>query len=208
MATAEERGRRAGTIAQKVILGFIAGGAAAIAVVEVVLLITRIASLLGDEAVTVRSIPLAEPMTPAFAEGLGAVTSASYDSVTLTIVGLATAARVSLVAAAIIASLLSIVVCAVVAWLALRVFLGQPFVTSASWGIGVVAILAIVVGFVNPALLGVAHAEVAAQLGTNALPAFLVQFDPAPIAWALALAVVGAAFEIGQRMQRDTEGLV
>ena len=32
--------------------------------------------------------------------------------------------------------------------------------------------------------------------------------DLAPLAWGFALAVVAAAFEIGQRLQRETEGLV
>ncbi|MDH6179841.1 hypothetical protein M2152_000023 [Microbacteriaceae bacterium SG_E_30_P1] len=206
--TPAERGRRAGEVTQKFILGVIAGGAAAIGVVEVVLLIVRVAGLLGDEAVTVAGIPLASPLEPDFAAGLAAVTAASYDSVTLTIAGLVGSARGALVGAAIVTSLLSIAVCAVVAWLALRVFLGRPFVTSASWGIGLVAVLAISVGFLQPMFLGFAHAEIAQQLGTDALPTFLVELDPAPIAWGLALAVVGAAFELGQRMQRDTEGLV
>ncbi len=37
---------------------------------------------------------------------------------------------------------------------------------------------------------------------------WILNLDLAPVGWALGLALVAAAFELGQRLQKDTEGLV
>lgn len=40
------------------------------------------------------------------------------------------------------------------------------------------------------------------------LMGWMLNLDLAPVGWALGLALVAAAFELGHRLQRDTEGLV
>lgn len=200
------RAARAAGLAEKTILGLIAGGAAAVGVVELVLLMTRIVGLVGDERVTLIGVPLAEPLTAAFASP--AVVAATSGTVDLTVTGLPGAARAALVAAAVVGSLLSIGIATVLAWLCLRVFIGRPFIRSAAWGIAAVAILVMVVGVLVPLLTAVANAEAAAALDLGELPPLMVGVDLAPIAWGLALAVVAGAFELGQRLQRDSDGLV
>lgn len=199
MSPTPSRAQRAANLAEKAILGFIAGAAAAIGIVQLVFLVVRLADLTAGP-VTLSGVPTAEPLDAGFA-------GATFDAVTLT-TELSAGGRAALMASAALATLLTVGICAVVAWLCLRVFVGRPFVRSATWGIAVVAILVIAAGLGVPALLGVAHAEAAAAVGSDLLPVFLVEIDPAPLGWAFALAVVGAAFEIGQRLQRDQEGLV
>ena len=186
-------------LAEKVILGFIAGVASAVGVIEIVFLVQRIVDV-ATGPVTLTGVPTAEPIDAGFGD-------ATFDAVTLT-TALSTGGRAALIAAAVLASLLTIGICAAVIWLCVRVFVGKPFVRSATWAIGGVSILVILVALAGPALRGVAQAEAAAALDTELLPVFLVAIDPAPLGWAFALAVVAAAFEIGQRLQRDTEALV
>jgi len=205
MAVAERAARAAG-LAEKTILGVIAGAAAAVGIVELVLLVPRIVGLVTDAEVTLLGVPLQRPVEAAFSSP--AVVAATSGTVDLTVVGLPGGARAALVGAAVMGSLLSIGIAAVLVWLCLRVFIGRPFVRSAAWGIGAVAILVMVVGMVVPLLTGVANAEAAAALDLGELPPLLVGVDLAPIAWGFALAVVAAAFELGQRLQRDTDGLV
>ena len=208
--TLQTRRVRALGLIEKVILGIIAGAAAAIGVVEVVLTVGRVVGTLADRVVTVTGVQLAETAAPAFTEASTAVVTADYDSVTLAIEGLPANIRALLVAAVVLGAIVTIGVCAAVAWLCLRVFLGRPFVTSATWGIGIVAILIIIGQLGSAVLTSMANAEIAIFLGKagDQLPVFLAVVNLAPLGWGLALAVVAAAFEIGQRLQRETEGLV
>lgn len=185
---------------EKTILGFIAGGAAAVALAELVRFIQRVLDLVSGP-VSLTGVPTSEPLDAGFA-------NATFDTVSLTVTDLSAGGRAALVAAEALSSLLAIGICVALAWLCLRVFLGKPFVKSATWGIGIVAILVLVASMIRPLLTAIGEAEAARVLGAEQLPLLLMVVDPGPIAWGLALAVVAAAFEIGQRLQRDTEGLV
>lgn len=204
----QTRRNRALGLIEKTILGFIAGAAGAIGVVETVFLVQRIIDRATSAEITLRDVPLAESLPAGFADASPAIVTAGYDTVTLVVDGAPDSARAALIVAAVVSSLLTIGICAAVAWLCLRVFVGRPFVRSATWGIGVVAILVIVTGMAAPFFTGLANAETAKALELDELPILLIVFDPAPVAWGLALAVVAAAFEIGQRLQRETEGLI
>jgi len=199
-------GKRAASIAEKTILGVIAGAASAIAVVDLVFLVQRIVDLVTPGPTTLLGVALNEPLDPGIASP--AVTDAVARTIDLTVAELPGGAVTALVAAAIVGSLLTAGICVVVAWLCVRVFLGKPFVRSATWGIGVVAILVLLAGLGGPLLVGIAHAETALALGIDELAPFMVEVALAPLGWAFALIVVAAAFEIGQRLQRDTDGLV
>ena len=208
--TLQTRQSRAIGLIEKTILGLVAGAAAAIGVVEAVLLIGRVNGLATDAPVTVAGIPLQNATAPDLAT-LPHVAAAQYESIALTVEGLPASVRGALITAALLAALVSIGICAVLAWLCLRVFVGRPFVASATWGIGIVAILVIVCGLGSALASSIANAETVAFLGLGVeqgLLDFQVTLDLAPLGWGLALAVVAGAFEIGQRMQRDTDGLI
>lgn len=198
---------RAAGLAEKVILGFIAGAALAVAVVDLVFVVQHVIGLATEATITLNDVVLADPLHPDL--GSPAVGATVVDAVTtLDVTGAPSAARGWLIAATVVGSLLTLGICVVLAWLCLRVFLGKPFVRSATWGIGTVAILVILAGAVAPVLTAVGHAEVASALGIDAMTPFLVEINLAPWGWAAALAVVAGAFELGQRLQHDTDGLV
>jgi hypothetical protein len=200
------RARRAANLTEKFILGAIAGGAAAIAIVDLVFLVQRIVDLVTPGPTVLTGAVLDTPID--VASESPAVTAASADTVTLTVAELPGAAITALVAAAVVGTLLTVGICAVVAWLCVRVLLAKPFVRSATWGIGIVAILVLLAGLGGPLLTGIAHAEAAQALDITELAPFMVTVDLAPLGWTFALTVVAAAFEIGQRLQRDQDGLV
>lgn len=200
-----------GRMAEKVVLGFITGGALAIAATEAVFLVRRqLVGLASNSPTTVSGMTVQDASADRVAEASTLITSAQYENVAITVESLPAEARGYLMAAAILSSLLVIGICSVVAWLCVRVFVGRPFVHSATWGIGAAAVLVILAGLGTPFLTGLAHAEIVESLDLEAagLPLFMVDIDMAPLGWGLALAVVAGAFELGQRLQRDTEGLV
>jgi hypothetical protein len=198
------RAPRALALIEKVLLGFIAGAAAAIGVTDLVFLVQRVIRLATESPLVVSGMPLTDGSTEAIAPGV----TTTIDSVTLTLDSAPDSARAFLVVAAILGSLLTLVICGGVAWLSLRVFLGRPFVTSATWAIGAVAIAIMVCGIGSQFFTGLAQAEIGLALDTDALPSLALSIDLAPFGWGAALAVVAACFELGQRLQRDTEGLV
>lgn len=195
---------------EKSILGLIAGGAAAIGIVDLVFLVQRVISLTSDRNITVSEMPLRDAPTPDFTDGISGVVAASYDTVTMTVEAMPASVRGWMIAATILGSLVSIGICAALVWLCLRVFVGRPFVASATKAVGIAAILVIAGGLGGSLFTGISNAEVANVIGLagTSLPAFTFVVDLAPLGWGLALAVVAGAFEIGQRLQRETEGLV
>src|SRR5690606_9191121 len=115
--------RRALGLAEKTILGIIAGAAAAIAVIDVVFLVQRIVHLVTPGPTTLVGAHLNEPLEPPF--DAPAVLEVTATTVDVTVESLPGGAVVALVAAVVATSLLTIGICAVVAWLCLRVFLGK-----------------------------------------------------------------------------------
>ncbi|MGM7671771.1 hypothetical protein [Microbacterium sp. A93] len=193
---------------EKVVLGVVAGAAAAIGIVDIVALTMRVIALATDEAIVVNGIPLMDFPAEQISEASAQVTSAAFETLTLTATGLSGSTRGLLITASILTALVAIGICAVVAWLCVRVLVGRPFVRSATWGIGIVAILVVTGGLLGPLFESIAHAEIVMTLDITVLPAFLAVLDLSPLGWGMALAVVAGAFEIGQRMQQDTKGLV
>lgn len=211
MRDTQTRRNRALGLVEKTILGIIAGASAAIGIVEIVFLVGRIARLAGDDRLVVAGIPVVDTAAPSLLEASARVVAAQYETVALTVDGLPPTVRAYLIAAAVLTSLLVVGICAAVAWLCLRVFIGRPFVASATWGIGIVSILVILASLGTSLFTGIAHAEIARFLGLGAeegIMALAVAVDLAPLGWGLALAVVAGAFELGQRLQRDSDGLV
>lgn len=206
MSSFPTRTRRAASLAEKTVLGVIAGAAAAIAGVDLAMLVQRLVDLLTPGPTTLVDAALNAPLEVPMESS--AVTAAASDTVDVVVSELPAGAVAALAGTAIASSLLTVGICLVVAWLCLRVFLGKPFVRSATWGIGIVAILLIASALGGPLLTGIAHAEAAQALDIEELAPFMVRVDLAPLGWAFALTVVAAAFEIGQRLQRDAEGLV
>ncbi len=202
--------KRAATLTEKTVLGVIAGAAGAIAVVDIVASGIRSGYLLTSPSIVVPSMPLAAVDAPAALSASPAVTAAEYDTVTITAEGLSFSPRLLLSMADNLAVLGPVALCVVVAWLCVRLFVGRPFGTAATWGIGAAAIAVMAGGLFSQAVRANAFSEIVYELGLESagVPLFEMTVDLAPLGWGFALVVVAGAFEIGQRLQRDTEGLV
>jgi hypothetical protein len=208
--TAPQALKRAATLTEKTLLGVIAGAAGAIALVDLVGVAIRSGQQLSSPTITVSEMPLDAVDAPDMAAASSAITAAHYDTVTLTAEGLSLSPRLLLSIADGLAVLGPIVLCVMVAWLCLRLFVGRPFGAAATWGIGSAAIAVMAGGLLGQAVRANAFSEIVSELDLESagLPGFEMTVDLAPLGWGFALAVVAGAFEIGQRLQRDTEGLV
>jgi hypothetical protein len=177
-------------------------------------LVVNSVRILAAARVTVADMPLADDSAPGIARDWTAITEAHYDSVTIVASGLSSPARWWLVAEHLGAALPTIGIALLVLWIRLRLVRRRPFVRSVTVGIAIAAILIMAGGALQQLAHGIARAEVVMSLGEPtitggpSLAEFFVTVDGAPFAWGIALAVVGAAFEIGERLQRDTDGLV
>lgn len=204
-----QRVTRSLQVAEKAILGFMLVSSAAVALIGIVAVIVRVITTLTAETVTVVGMTLADPAADTIAAA-PSVTAASFDSVSVTASGLSTSPRMLLAIADALGTLGMICLCLVVAWLCVCLFAGRPFTKTATWGIGGAAIAVMGGGLGSQAVRANAHFEVAYELHLEAvgLSSFAMSIDLAPLGWGLALAVIASAFEIGQRMQHDTERLV
>ncbi|MBX9472334.1 hypothetical protein [Microcella sp.] len=207
---------------ERVFLRVIAVGALLVAALAVVAAVVGTASIANDKRVDVTGMLIANAETPAFTERSDAITDARYDSVSATVTGLSGEARAWLVTEHLAATLLTLGLALVVAWVALRLAAGRPFVRSATVALGGTAIVVTACGLIEQTAAALGHAEVVSFLGADKLTAggnaenpsyegfvaFGLNLDLAPIGWGIALLVIASAFELGQRLQRDTEGLV
>lgn len=211
--TAVSRGDRAG-------LWLVAGVAVAVAVLAAVSLALSVVHALGNDPLELQGLPLANARTPEFTAPLEAVTSARYESVALTVTGVPAGAR-WLVAGAVLASALAVIgVCLTIAWLCRRVLALRPFGRSVTTALVTSAVLIIVGGAGSQVLRAAGNAALVEHLGPEAtgsgavevagegLMTFALDLDLSSIGVGVALAVVALAFQLGARMQRDTEGLV
>lgn len=198
----------------------ITGGALLFALMGIVTLVLRAVDLLTSSSVNVNGLQLATGQTPELAAASPAIVEAHYDSVTLVIDGLPAGVRWLMVSETAVQSLLSIGLCVIVFILGMALLDRRPFARSATIAIFSAAILVMVTGMLAPFLGSIADAETVRFLGdavighsasdpaAETLRAFSMILDPAPLGWGFALAIVASAFQLGQRMQRDTQGLV
>lgn len=192
--------RRASETVERGILWVFVYGALLLAIANIARAI--VASIaIASGPVTLPGVPTERAEPAGFAE-------ATFEAVTLTLQAPTAGVRFFSIAGMVLSTLLVVAICLVVAWLSYRLLQGHPFGHAATWGAGAVSILVFFCGLGVPIMNGMAAQRAALQLGVDQLPPFLVEVDPAPLGWALALAVVAATFEIGQRLQRDVTGLI
>ncbi|RXZ68267.1 hypothetical protein [Agromyces albus] len=197
----------------------ITGGALLIGIAGLVGLVLRAVHLLTAESLSVDGLQLANAASPLFADETPAIVDAHYDSVTLVIDGLPAGLRWLMVSQTTVAALLGIGLCLIVFILGMHLLERRPFARSATWSIFAAAVLVMATGTLAPFLHAISDAEVVQFLGdtvtagpntggAEVLVFFGLTIDPAPFGWGLALSVVAAAFQLGERLQRDTDGLV
>lgn len=159
--------------------------------------------------------------TPELLEGIDHVAASGYEAMWIDVVGLPSAARWLFYAETVLPLIGAVSVSAVVAWLSFTLVRERPFARAFPIGIGVTAV-AIMVGGLGSQFVGaLARSAVVEYLGEarlvgdnstapayDTLSYFWLALDLAPVGWAFGLTLVAAAFQIGTRLQRETDLLV
>jgi hypothetical protein len=197
--------------AEGITLGLIATGAVSVGIASLVAIVQRAVAVFGD------SPTIAMPVTGGDVEGLDGVTdvtAAVYTAADVTFASLPTGVSWLLLLEGALPALATIGVCAMAWWLGVSLMRARPFRTSMPTAIGIVACLVIAGGLFGQFAGAWGRAVLVDDLAatdpdvTDVFWTFLLQLDLAPVGWSLALALVATAFQIGNRMQRDTELLV
>ncbi|MGN8553095.1 UNVERIFIED_CONTAM: hypothetical protein OHV15_10985 [Microbacterium sp. SLM126] len=192
----------------------VAGGSA-------VFLVTSAIQVFSAEPSRITGFPLGNAAVPEFTEKSAAIVGAGYESAWLEVAGLPDGTRWLLYLEFALPLAAGLAIGTAVAWLAIALLRGRPFVRSLPHVVGVAAVAVLVGGLGSQVLASAARASVVAFLGERVITAgdagegpyegltgWFLTLDLAPIGWAFSLALVATAFQLGVRMQKDTEALV
>jgi hypothetical protein len=205
-------GPRRRRLGEGFVLGLIATGAVSVAIAAVIAIVLRAIDLFGP-AVTI-PLPLHDGGSVHELDDVPEVLASSYSAASVTVGGLPAGARWLLVLEGALPALATVGVCAVAWWLGVSLIRARPFRRSMSTAIGVAAILVLAAG-----LLGQLSGALGRSIAVDHLAAgdpgvhkilwpFLAEIGLAPVGWGFALALIATAFQLGSRLQKDTEGLV
>ncbi|WP_137845775.1 hypothetical protein [Microbacterium sp. 2FI] len=159
-------------------------------------------------------------LAPPVLDGSDVVIASGFSSAWIEVAGLPMSSRWLFYIELALPSLATFAISAAVWWLALALLRERPFTRALPNLLGIAAI-SIMVGGMGSQLAGAfARTSVVEYLGVQQLTghdgvnppggfAYLaLNLDASPIGWALSLALVAAAFQIGVRLQRETDLLV
>lgn len=132
----------------------------------------------------------------------------SYSSVVVR--GLPGSIVAYIVVAAVATILTEFALCAVIATLAWRMLNHRPFRRSMTLSVGAAGVILIVGGLLSQAATSLAGSATASVLNRNDHTFWPVagRFDPTWIVFGVVLLLVALAFEYGERLQSDSDGLV
>ncbi|MFE6735229.1 hypothetical protein [Microbacterium sp. NPDC057650] len=196
------------SMAEAVTLGLVATGAVSIAVAALTGAINASIEIFGSP------VPVLLPVHDASMDslaGVAGVASAEYTESVVSFETLDAGTRWLLFGEQALPALATVIVCMSLWWLGLSLIRQRAFRRSMAPVLATAAIALIVAGMIGPFLGAIARAQVVDSLPasvTGSFWALLYQLDPAPIGWGIALALIVSAFEVGRRLQRETEGLV
>lgn len=199
------------SLADGIALGLIATGAVSVGIGAIAAVASAASEIFG--AAPTALMPVHDVELTAL-DGVSGVSAATVDSALVTVPAMPAAARWMLLLEVALPALATVALCAGVWWLGVSLIRSRPFRSSLGWMFALAACLMIAGSLFGQLAGGVGRAIIVQDLATvdpqveDVLWTLLVQFDLAPVGWAFALALVAALFEIGRRLQRDTEGLV
>lgn len=199
------------SLADGIALGLIATGAVSVAIGAIVAVVSAAFDVFG--AVPTVSMPVHDVELTAL-DDVSGVSAASVESALVTVPAMPTGARWMLLLETALPALATVALCAGVWWLGVSFLRSRPFRASLGWMFGVAACLMIAGSLFGQLAGGIGRAMIVQDLAAtdpgveDVLWTLLVQFDLAPVGWAFALALIAGLFEIGRRLQKDTEGLV
>ncbi len=198
------------SMAEAVALGLVATGAVSIGIASAVGAVGAGVEIFGSPVVV--SMPVNGQEMTALAEA-GGVAAAEYTQSLVSLEMLDAGTRWLLLAEVALPALATVIVCAALWWLGLSLIRQRAFRRSMVPALATSAFALVVTGMLGPFLGAIARSQIVEQLAaagadTDAFWAFVVEMNPASIGWGIALALVATAFEVGRRLQRETEGLV
>ncbi len=217
------RGDRATALSrvEEWVVALVGTGALLVAGGSAVFLVMAGTQAFSAEPSRVAGFPVANAPVPGFTERSDAIVGAGYESVWLEVAGLPAGTRWLLYLEVALPLIAALSIGVAVMWLAIALLRGRPFVRSLPNVVGVASIAVLVGGLGSQVLASAARASVVTFLGEREMTAgdsgdgpyegfmaWSLSLDLAPVGWALGLALVAAAFQIGVRMQKDTEALV
>ncbi len=193
----------------RVIAWVILGGAAIVGLATLVQGIYTITSeLIGNRfAITLAAdLQVPQPTDP----GMAKIVEGAFTEASVTVSNL-TGAPVGLLIAGHTATILtSVIIATAVILLCKGVVSGTPFTRPISISIIAVSATLMVGSLLSQAFYGFAGVFAGEQISQSSdfWAAFSISFDGTPIMAGFVIAIVAFAFELGNRMQRDTEGLI
>ncbi|MDY0907881.1 hypothetical protein [Microbacterium sp. CFBP9034] len=217
------RGGGAGTLtrAESWAASLVGAGAMMSALFGVIGLISNASWIFDVEPFRVDDMAYLGTVRPELLDGVDHVAASGYQSVWIDVMGLPEASRWLFYLELALPLLSGLAISIAVAWLSFAVVRERPFARSFPTAIGITAIAVMVAGLGSQFAGALARTSVIDYLGAEQLtghdasvaPAdvlsyFSLSLDLAPVGWAFGLALVAAAFQIGTRLQRDTEALV
>ncbi|SEB85696.1 hypothetical protein SAMN04489806_1960 [Paramicrobacterium humi] len=138
------------------------------------------------------------------ANGLAAATFTGADAHVANASGLV---RLLVGSHALLSMVVEVSVAATISILCIALVRGRPFVPLLRRSIVALAFVLVIVGSLARAALAFANLELATEWDLAAFPPAAV-FDFTPMIVGVVLALLATAFTVGERLQRDTEGLV
>ncbi|WP_300267746.1 hypothetical protein [Microbacterium sp.] len=189
-------------------LGLVATGAVSIGAAVVVGAVGAGVEIFASPVAV--SLPVHDAPMASLADASG-VTAAEYTQSLVSFEALDAGIRWLLLLEVALPALATVIVCASLWWLGFSLIRQRAFRRSMVPMLVTASFALIVAGMLAPMFGAFARAEMVAQLplaDTGEFWMLMYELNPAPIGWGIALALVATAFEVGQRLQRETEGLV
>lgn len=195
---------------EAVALGLVATGAVSIGIASIVGAVGAGIEIFGSPVSVSLPVDGAEMASLADADGVAA---AEYTRSVVSFETLDAGIRWLFLAEVTLPALATVIVCASLWWLGLSLIRQRAFRKSMVPILATAAFTLVVTGMIGPMFGAFARAQVVEQLtasgaDTGGFWIFQYELNPASIGWGIAIALVATAFEVGQRLQRETEGLV
>lgn len=143
--------------------------------------------------------------------GTATILSGSFSSADLVLTGVSSTARALLGTGILVTGIMHVTLAVAFALLCISLVRGRPFTRSMTWLLTAASAILMIGGVLGQGCIAFSQFMVASELSgeptTSAFP-IAANIDLLPIIVGIGLGAVASAFEIGQRLQRDTDGLV
>ncbi|WP_404430608.1 hypothetical protein LG299_12240 [Microbacterium lacus] len=209
------------TRAERWITSAIGTAAILTVILSALALVVGAVTTFGEGSKRILDMPVSAVTRPAFLDGVAEVTDARYTAAFIEVSGLPAGSLWLLYLEQVLPSFTTVAIAVAVAWIALALLTGRPFTKSLPAAISIAGLAVMVGGLGTQIAAAFARASVVEFLGARDVTAgsdgsgphdgfalLSLSLDLAPVGWAFGLLMVAAAFQIGTRLQHETDLLV